>query len=214
MNLVLNVATNLIDTGEVQRGMLGLFPANLDRDMAEAFGLESTRGALVNQVQESSPAERAGIKHGDVILKVDEIEIDSAQQLRLEVSQMMPGREVIVKLVRQDEILDIPVVLGSLSGEPVSSVDAEGDIRGVMMRALNAEIRENFSIPDDVEGVFVVEVENDSPFADRLERLMVILEVNGRAVESPGAVEAALVEGHNRLYVWNGGAKRFIVMKL
>jgi serine protease Do/serine protease DegQ len=214
MNLVLNVATNLIDTGEVQRGMLGLFPANLDRDMAEAFGLESTRGALVNQVQENSPAARAGIKHGDVILKVDEIEIDSAQQLRLEVSQMVPGREVIVKLVRQDEILDIPVVLGSLSGEPVSSVDAEGDIRGVMMRALDAEIRENFSIPDDVEGVFVVEVENDSPFADKLERLMVILEVNGEAVESPSDVEVALVEGHNRLYVWNGGAKRFIVMKL
>jgi serine protease Do/serine protease DegQ len=214
MNMVLNVATNLIETGKVPRGMLGLFPANLDRDMAEAFGLESTRGALVNQVQEDSPAARAGIQHGDVILRVDGIEIDSAQQLRLEVSQMMPGSEVIVELVRQDETLEIPVVLGSLSGEPVSRTGAGGYVRGVLMRELDAEIRESFSIPEDIEGVFVADVEADSPFIERLEPRMVILEVNGEAVDRPEAVEAALEAGHNRLYVWRDGAKRFIVLKL
>lgn len=214
VNMALNVARNLIDRGEVPRGMLGLFPANLDREMADAFGLETTKGALVNQVQSDSPAERAGIKHGDIITKIDNIEIESAPQLRLQVSQMLPGREVNVTLIRQGKTMNLPVVLGSLNGKISSAVKRPDYIRGLLLKEIDDDIRDSFSIPEEVEGLFVADVEDDSPFANKLERLMVILEVNGKSVEDPDDVEALFREGMNRLYIWASGQKRFIVLRL
>jgi len=214
IDMALNVARNLINSGEVPRGMLGLFPANLDRDLADAFGLETTKGALVNQVQPDSPAERAGIEHGDIIIKIDDIEIESAPQLRLEVSQMLPGREVKVTLIRRGKTMKLPVTLGSLNGVAYNPGGGNDYIRGVLFKEIDEEMRDNFSIPEDIEGVFVADVEPESPFADKLERLMVILEVNGESVEAPGDLEELLKEGMNRLYIWGGGQKRFIVLKL
>ncbi|MFO8027231.1 MAG: Do family serine endopeptidase [Opitutales bacterium] len=214
VNMALNIARNLIDSGEVPRGMLGLFPTNLDRDLADAFDLETTKGALVNQVQEGSPAERAGIKHGDIITKIDDIEIESAQQLRLRVSQMQPGREVTVTLIRQGETMQLPVTLGSIDGMAANFDQGSNAVRGMLLSEIDEELRDGFSIPEDIDGVLVEEVDVDSPFAGKLERSMVILEVNGEGVDTPGAVEGYLEEGMNRLYVWAGGQKRFIVLKL
>lgn len=214
MNMALNVAQNLIDRGEVPRGMLGLFPTNLDRDLADAFGLETTKGALVNQVQEDSPAERAGIKHGDIIIKVDDIDIESAQQLRLQVSQMLPGSEVMVTLIRKGKTKKLPVTLGSLDGTASFGPEVPEYIRGILLKELDDNLRESYSIPEDVEGVFVADVEADSPFVEKLERLMVILEVNGEAVSEPEEVDDLLKDGMNRLYIWAAGQKRFIVLKL
>ena len=215
VNMVLNVASNLIKSGEVPRGMLGLFPDDLTRDMAEAFGLESTRGALVNQVQEDSPASRGGIWHGDIILKIDEKEIDSAAELRLVVSQVLPGTKVAVTLIRQGETMVLPITLGSLTGE-VSGINSNSSpLEGVILRPLEDELREGYSIPEDVDGVLVMKVEDDSPFVDKLEPLTVIIETNGNAVESIDGIEENLViGGQNRLYVWAGGKKRFVVLKL
>lgn len=214
VNMTLNIARNLINSGAVPRGMLGLFPTNLDRNLADAFGLESTKGALVNQVQEDSPAQRAGIQHGDIITRVDDIEIESAQQLRLRISQMLPGREVMVSLVRGGEAMQLPVTLGSLNGMAYNYEQNRDSIRGVLLREINDDVRDSFSIPEKIQGVLVEDVEADSPFAGKLERLMVILEVNGERVDAPEKVEALLEEGMNRLYVWVGGQKRFIVLKL
>jgi len=215
MNMVLNVVSNLIKSGDVPRGMLGLFPADLTRDMADAFGLESTRGALVNQVQEDSPASRAGIRHGDIITKVEKTEIDSASQLRLNVSQILPGTEVQVTLIRRGETLLLPVTLGSLTGKAVEAETESSALKGVRLRPLDAEARKEFSIPEEIEGMLIFGVENDSPHFDDLKRLMVILEVNEQAVDSLESVEENLIEGEqNRFYVWAEGTMRFVVLRL
>lgn len=215
VNMALNITRNLIDNGTVPRGMLGLFPTNLDRDMADAFGLDTTKGALVNQVQEDSPAARAGIQHGDIITKVDDIEIESAQQLRLQVSQMLPGSEVMVTLIRQGRVMQLPVTLGSLDGMAYNVPgQGRGLIRGMQLSQIDDERRETYSIPEGIDGVLVEGVEADSPFAGKLDRAMVILEVNGEAVDTPEAIEEGLQEGMNRLYVWASGQKRFIVLRL
>ncbi|TVP77902.1 MAG: Do family serine endopeptidase [Puniceicoccaceae bacterium] len=215
VNMVLNVATNLIATGEVPRGMLGLFPDDLTREMAEAFGLDSTRGALVNQVQDDSPASRAGILHGDFITQIDATAIESAAQLRLVVSQILPGTEVEVTLIRQGETLRLPVVLGSLTGDPASPQHADGPLEGVELRLLNASLREEYSIPDDISGALIVSIQEDSPYYDVLAPRMVILEVNGEAVTELGVITGALRENaQNRLYIWVEGVKRFLVLRL
>jgi S1-C subfamily serine protease len=195
--------------------MLGLFPGDLTQDMAEAFGLESTAGALVNQVQEDSPASRGGIWHGDIILKIDEREIDSAAELRLVVSQVLPGTKVAVTLIRQGETMVLPVTLGSLTGKTGAISTNSSPLEGVSLRALDDELRDGYAIPLDVDGVLVMDVEDDSPFVNKLGPLTVIIEINGNAVESiDGIEENLLMGGQNCLYVWSGGRKGFVILKL
>ena len=215
VNMVLNVASNLIKSGEVPRGMLGLFPDDLNREMADAFGLKSTRGALVNQVQEDSPASRGGIRHGDIILKIDEREIDSAAELRLVVSQVLPGTKVAVTLIRQGKTMVLPITLGSLTGK-VGTINTDSSaLKGVSLRPLNDELRDGYTIPKDIDGVLVMEVEDDSPFVDKLEPLTVIIEINGNAVNSIDGIEENLfMNRQNRFYVWADGKKRFVILKL
>ncbi len=215
VNMVLNVASNLIKSGEVPRGMLGLFPDDLNREMADAFGLESTRGALVNQVQEDSPASRGGIRHGDIILKIDEREIDSAAELRLVVSQVLPGTKVAVTLIRQGKTMVLPITLGSLTGK-VGAINTDSSaLKGVILRPLDDDLRDAYSIPKDLDGVLLIDVEDDSPFVDKLEPLTVIIEINGNAVNSIDGIEENLVMNRqNRFYIWADGKKRFVILKL
>lgn len=211
-NLALNVAKDLIETGEVQRGLLGLIPVNLTAELAEAFNLESTRGALVNEVQEDSPADRGGIQHGDIIIQVDDIEIESAQQLRLIVSQISPGSETVVKIIRQGEILELPVILGSLNG-PVASKDLnQGILSGVLLKTLDKETRRSYSIPKNLNGVAIGEIAEESPYGNILSAGMVILEVNGRAVATPDDISKQLRIGANRFYVWREEISYYIVI--
>ena len=215
VNMVLNVASNLIKSGEVPRGMLGVIPDDLSREMADAFGLENTRGALVNQVFEDTPASRGGIRHGDIIVKIDEREIDSAAELRLVVSQVLPGTKVAVTLLRQGKTMVMPITLGSLSGKVATINTNSSPLKGISLRPLDDELRDLYSIPKVVDGVLLMEVDDDSPFADKLEPLTVIIEINGKAVESIDGIEENLImDSPNRFYVWAGGKKRFVILKL
>ena len=215
VNMVLNVASNLIKSGEVPRGMLGVIPDDLSREMADAFGLENTRGALVNQVFEDTPASRGGIRHGDIIVKIDEREIDSAAELRLVVSQVLPGTKVAVTLLRQGKTMVMPITLGSLTGKVATINTNSSPLKGISLRPLDDELRDLYSIPKVVDGVLLIEVDDDSPFADKLEPLTVIIEINGKAVESIDGIEENLImDSPNRFYVWAGGKKRFVILKL
>ena len=109
----------------------------------------------------------------------------------------------------------LPITLGSLTGEVAGISSNSSPLEGVILRPLEDELREGYSIPEDVDGVLVMKVEDDSPFVDKLEPLTVIIETNGNAVESIDGIEENLViGGQNRLYVWAGGKKRFVVLKL
>ncbi len=216
VNMALSVARSLIESGEVPRGLLGLFPETLNQSFASAFNLESTKGALVHQVQEGSPAERGGIRHGDIIIRIDDIKIESAPQLRLVISQMMPGREVQVVIIRAGEELVLPVVLGSLS-EKLSGFrenSESSNLKGVTFIILSDEYRDELSFPEGLEGVLIDKVEVNSPFADNLVRGMVLIEVNGASVNDAESVEANLKQGVNSLYVWYNGNKRFVIIRL
>jgi S1-C subfamily serine protease len=195
--------------------MLGLFPDDLSREMAEAFGLDSTQGALVSQVQEDSPASRGGIRHGDIILKIDEREIDSAAELRLVVSQILPATRVAVTLIRQGETMVLPITLGSLTGKVAAVHSDSSPLEGVILQPLDDELRDGYSIPKDIDGVLVMKVEDDSPFVDKLVSMIVIIEINGNAVQNIDEIEENLVMNwQNRLYVWAGGKKGFVILKL
>ncbi len=211
-NMVLNVATNLIELGEVPRGLLGLIPVNLTQELADAFTLSSTQGALVNQVQPGSPAESAGIQHGDIIVQVDDTVIESAPQLRLVVSQMRPGRTVEVQLIRGNETLNLPVVLGRLNGSSTGVHVEPSILDGVHLQAIDARLRKAWSLPAGIDGVAITDVSADSAYVDMMAPGMVIREVNGVAVTTAEELAAQLRKGANRLYIWHSGMNHFIVI--
>ena len=212
-NMTLRMARNLMDRGEVPRGMLGLFPENLTSDLAAAFGLESTKGALVTEVQNSSPADRAGIEHGDIIIRIDTVEIESAAQLRLVVSEMQPGSDVVVTLIRKGEEIALQVTLGSVSG--LMPLANPSRLEGVRLQSVtDLDVDSDVSLPNVSSGVFVQDVEADSPYVNELIKGMVIAEINGKTVISPQSVEKQLKKGVNTLYVWYSGNWRYLVIRL
>jgi serine protease Do/serine protease DegQ len=109
----------------------------------------------------------------------------------------------------------LPVTLGSLTGKTGAISTNSSPLEGVSLRALDDELRDGYAIPQDVDGVLVMDVEDDSPFVNKLGPLTVIIEINGNAVESiDGIEENLLIGGQNCLYVWSGGRKGFVILKL
>ena len=181
-------------------------PGDLNQKLAESFGLESTKGAIVNEVYEDTPAERGGLKHGDVIIEIDGAPIESARQLRLTVSQMAPGREVQVKVIRDGEAMTFPITLGDLNGTASSGKVGAKELHGLDLEPVDDELRESASIPDRIQGLYVKSLDARSPFADVLRQGVVIIEANGVRVKTREDFMENLRVGINRLYVWYRGS--------
>lgn len=213
VNIALDVMKKLVEVGEVPRGLLGIYSENVTIDIAEAFGLDSTEGALVVQVQEESPAEISGIAHGDVIIKINDQTIKSSQDLRLKVSQMKPGSEVIVHLYRDSELLEIPVILGDINDNYTSN--EEGAIlEGVTLKFLDQDMRTKLSVPDKISGVLVADISAKSPYIQSIRPNTIIMEVNGESVIEPKDIEKYIdKEKANRFYIWYNGRVRYLVIK-
>lgn len=214
-NLARHILSNLVESGTVARGFLGVYLTDIDRDLAESFGYDSTRGALIQQVQSESAADRAGIEHGDIIFALNGRDIQSASELRLLISQTRPGTAITLGVFRGGERIEIEVVLGSLDGE-VARADEPRTvdiIPGVELAGLTEELRQRFSVPSEVEGVVVTEVTRSTRFNEAFRPGVVIIEVNGVAVSSSSEVRSRLSAGVNRVYLWFDGSKRFIAYR-
>ena len=128
---------------------------------------------------------------------------------------MLPGREVKVVLFRGGERLELPVVLGSLDG---SIAQAGPQVRqvmdGVSIAPLTDALRKEFTIPDEIEGLVVTDLSIESPYANVFVKGLVIIEVNGKPMQSLDDLEAAIGVGANSFYSWFGGMKRYIGIRI
>ena len=215
VNMVLDVMGKIIEVGEVPRGLLGLYSQDVTLDIAEAFGLDSTEGALVGEVQEDSPADKAGISHGDVIVEINDIKIKSSHDLRLKVSRISPGSKVIIRLFREGELVEIPVTLGSIDDVYTKSSSGTREIlEGVELNELDDTMRSHLSVPKQINGVLVSDVDAESPFSRSIRPNTIIMEVNGQVVVRPSDIEKFLdSEKANRFYIWHQGSVRYLVIK-
>ncbi|EDY85292.1 PDZ domain protein [Verrucomicrobiia bacterium DG1235] len=218
VNLAYSVMTDLIETGTVSRGFLGVGIEGLDEDKAEYFGIDSLKGALVNQVNPNTPADEAGIRAGDVIVKVDGAEVDSPSDLRVRIAARKPGDSVMIEIVRDKEREAIEVVLAERGrdGRIISrNAPATGFLRGVTVQSLSDDLREEFEIDESVEGVLITEVDANSPYVQMLPVGMVIQKVNGKKVTDVGSAAAALNQnGKNMLLVTYRGVYRWIGVEI
>ena len=180
INMAAKVAEDLIYEGRVTRGFLGIGIDNVDENLAGALGLPSPQGCLVRDVNPGSPAEKAGLKNGDIILKANGTQILDAPYLRNLVADLKPGNSYPFEIWRDGKKISLDVKVGAKPGDdgtvsdenPSNSEkeDATGGFNsqrlGLRFGALDADARSRYDIPKDVSGLVVLEVTDGSPAAE------------------------------------------------
>jgi S1-C subfamily serine protease len=122
-NMARNVMDQLLKTGKVHRGQLGVGIQPMTPELAQQFGLNETRGVLVNTVAESGPAAKAGIRRGDVIVAFDGKPVTDGNTLRNQIAGTAPGTQVKLTIVRDKREQEIPVILGEYQPQKEASAN-------------------------------------------------------------------------------------------
>jgi len=226
INIARNVMEQIIEHGHVTRGYLGIYIQPLTPDLAKAFDLTESKGALVASVSPRSPAEKSGLKEGDVITQFNGKPITDSKQLRLMAAQTPPGTKAPVRYLRGGKEQETTVTLGELRGDELAQARGRsgaetptskrgGFAEGLQVSELDPQTRRQLNIPSDVDGLVVTDVEPGSA-AERagLQTGDVIEEVNRRPVRSLGEATSSLRSqaGSILMRVWSGGASHYIVL--
>ena len=217
-NMARNVMTQLIDTGVVVRSFLGVALQPVDKDIADAFQLNNVEGALVSEVIKDSPADKAGIKQGDIILESNGVPIKSIGSFRNEISLMTPNTTLQLKINRKGSILVLPVVLET-SSDTVAPTGGVVQKLGVEVEPLTPELRTQLGLAKGEEGIVVTKVKPGSPAAQAgLRPGCLILAVNHKKITSINEFNDAMSDPANSkrvlLLVKNGTVTRFYSIKL
>jgi serine protease Do len=184
-NMAEHVVEQLISNGKVTRGFLGVSLQKVDEDLANAFGLEKPEGALVADVTKNSAAEKAGLKQGDIILKLNSQPVENISTFRNAIALMQPGAKATLTVLRDKKSIDVPIEVGSYSEkqEEVASAEKEANRFGLQVETLTPELAKRFSIRDE-SGVVITQVDPRSPFAlVGVKKGAIILSVNQQNVD-------------------------------
>jgi serine protease Do len=195
INTAMNIAKQLESTGTVARGYLGVNIQSLDQKMAKSFGLERPRGALVGGVQADTPAGKAGVKAGDVILAVNGKNIEDSADLPPLISQMDIGSKANLSVLRNGKTIDIPVTVGKLPGEnQVAEATPAGELQqkkvaGLSVSELTAAQRKELQVN---EGVVITDIHSTAAARAGLREGDVVLEVNRKSIRNAEDFSAAM----------------------
>ena len=221
-NLARGVMDSILKNGRMIRGYLGVMLQPLNEDLAKEFKIQDDKGALVGDVPPGSPAQKAGIKTGDVVVAVDDKPVDGVNELMLMVAAKSPGTEVKVKLLRDGKETIVPVKLGERPAKneiaKTEPADTDPDVLdGVTVGDLDAETRKKFDIPDTAKGVVVTQIDPDSAcYAQGIREGDVIHEINRETVTtSKQAVDLSEKVKKDKkvlLRVSSKGTSRFVVI--
>lgn len=214
---------SLVKTGKVVRGYLGIGIQDLNQNLAKSFNLKGSNGAIVTDVKEDGPAEKAGLKQGDVIISYEGATIDDAVTLQRLVTRSTVGSQTTVKVVRDGQEKDLRITIGELPENPqiakVDSSSTEQPLAGLAVQELDRETAQELGIKGKLQGVLVTDVEPDSE-AERAGLMPgdVIREINRKPVTSLKDYERAasdLKKGQNVLVLINRrGASLYLSAKI
>jgi serine protease Do len=187
INLVRAVAEQIVNKGRFERGMLGVYPQDIDEGLAGQFGTD--KGVVISELTADGPAEKAGLKAGDVITKINGKEISDARQLLVTVGLMAPGTEVKVEYLRDGKSKTVAIKLAKRTEGKDDKDNAtpeksdEGVLNGVTVGDITAQFRSQLRIPARIKGVIITEIDPDCPSARQgLREGDVILELNQQPV--------------------------------
>ena len=188
VNMARNVMEGFLNGGKVARGYLGVDSQDIDAGLAKGFGVPNAEGALVTEVSLGSPAAKAGVLAGDVVVEINDKPISSKDSLRVVVSELRPGSKVDVKIYRNGVPKTLLITLAERPdiGQPVvKSEDSttrppKADaLDGVAVQDLDPQLRKELRTPLDVAGALIIDVDHGSnSFEAGLRRGDVIVEIN------------------------------------
>lgn len=220
-NMAESVMKQLVKVGKVTRGWLGVTIQSITPDLAKEFGLKNGKGAVVNDILKGSPAEKAGLKRGDVILEVDGKTVNDAESLRNIVAQREIGSQITIKIIREGKpisltakVSELPVEMQETSIEKSEKeMDEENVFAGFTVIALSQEITKQLGLSRDEKGVVIIKVEPDSPAEEAgLKKGDVIQEINKRTVTNLrdfNNIISRIKEGDSILLFINRGERKF-----
>jgi len=216
IDVAASVEEQLLKTGKVERGRIGVGIQDVNSSLAQSFGLQRPTGALVSTVESGGPADKAGIKPGDVILSFNGKPIDSSSQLPPLVAQAKPGSKATVEVWRDGKKQSLNVVVTELKEETVARAAPRGGDRGgqlgLAVRPLSPEEKQQLG---SAQGVMVEDVGGAAARAG-IRPGDVITAVNGTPVKSPDELRRQVekAKGSIALLVRRGDASIFVPIEI
>ena len=207
-NMMKNLVDQIIEFGEVRRGLLGIIGQDIDSGLAEAMNLKVNKGAFVNEVSAESAAEKGGIEAGDIITEIDGKAIDSFQELRAKIASRGAGSKLELTILRQGKSMKVNVTLGDATQATVAAKEIHPALEGAVLA--NGETEKGDS------GVIISEIEARSPAARTgLQEGDVIIGVNRKRVDTLAKLRSHLDEakGVVALNIKRGPASLYLVIR-
>ncbi len=221
INMARSVMDQIVGHGKVVRGYLGLYPQDLTPALAKEFGISKPGGALISGLKPDAPAAKAGLKDGDVILQLNGQPVESANDLRLRISQTAPGSTVKLGISRDGKTQDVSVTLAELpqdgTAEEAPGDNGGGGLEGVHVQELTPDAAKELQLAPGTRGVVVASVDPSSAAAAAgLSRGDVIQEVNRRPVQSITEYKQAVAAAGKQtivLLVNEGGVTQYVAIE-
>jgi len=211
-NLAQFVYDSYFEHGEIIRGWIGVVIQNLDADLAQSFGLDTVRGALVAEVQPGDPADEAGLQSGDVILEIDGTEVTSVQSASRLIAGLPVNEPAEVLILRDGEEMTLDVTpvqrdaeMAQAAEPPERDETREREAPRKNVEYLGMEVQEltrrmirEYELPEDTSGVIVTYIDADSPaFEKGLREGMMILSINHEPVENLDDYETLMSDAYD-----------------
>ena len=230
VNMARQVMNEIVQHGKVTRGWMGVSVQPVTSEIATVFKLPGeARGALIGDVNKGSPAEKAGLKSGDIVLAINGTNIVDGRDLSLKISRMAPGNTAKLRVFREGKESEVTVVLGEV---PVTKESAavqetpsnagprlasEGPKLGVSVQPLTPDIAEELGLPAKTPGLVIVDVNSGSAGEEAgLKRGDVVQEVNRKMVASVADFQQAIkTDGSTPLLLQinRGGSRHFVTVR-
>ena len=219
VHLAKSILGQLKEKGKVTRGWLGVYIQRLTPEMAESLSVSGKKGALVADVTKEGPAEKAGIRSGDVIVAFNGRDVNDEHELPQIVASIKPGKKVDVKVIREGKALSIPVILSEMEAEPARRAGGPDLTKGLglSVQDITPEIAKHFDI-ENRKGVLVTAVEPGSPADDAEFRDGdIVRQINRQPVANTAEFQKMMskVKGEKTVLflVERGDARIFIAVK-
>jgi len=215
IEVAMNVEQQIVATGKVQRGRIGVSIQEINQALADSFGLGKPVGALVSSVDRNSPAAKAGLEPGDIILSIDGKAVGAASDLPAAVALKRAGDQAHLQVWRKGRMHDIDIKVGSFEAEKVATTETPATDKsrlGVAVRPLSPEEKRRA----DVRGGLLVEEASGAAARSGIRPGDIIVSVNDQAIDSVDQLRNAIAKAGKKaaILVERGEARIFVPVDL